>query len=108
MDDPARGAEGCDGVVNASPVGMDKIPGLTLPAEAIPMGAWVADIVYFPIETQLLATARARGCRVMGGGGMALWQAVRAFELFTGQKPDRQAMRDAFARPRPVLTTASG
>ncbi|TLP49358.1 shikimate dehydrogenase [Cohaesibacter sp. CAU 1516] len=88
--------QNCDGLVNASPVGMAKLPGTPLPVASIPHGAWVADIIYFPMETELLAAARAQGCRTMGGGGMALWQAVRAFALFTEQSPDRDVMREAF------------
>ena len=45
---------------------------------------WVADVVYFPIETALLRAARQLGCRTMSGEGMAVFQAVRAFEHFTG------------------------
>jgi shikimate dehydrogenase len=57
---------------------------------------WVADIVYFPAETALLRAARARGCRVLQGTGMAVFQAVKAFELFTGITPDREAMTRHF------------
>ncbi|WP_172294336.1 shikimate dehydrogenase [Pseudoruegeria sp. HB172150] len=92
----AEAAGVADGIVNASPVGMEKLPGLPLPAEALKAGHWVADIVYFPLETELLATARALGCAVLPGSGMALYQAVRAYELFTGQKPDIERMREAF------------
>lgn len=105
--DAESGAVGCDGIVNASPVGMDKMPGLPLPIEAVPADAWVADVVYFPIETELLATARARGHRVMNGGGMALWQALRAFELFTGQRADEEVMRRAFYDAARLLAAAS-
>ncbi|MAC80278.1 MAG: shikimate dehydrogenase [Rhodobacteraceae bacterium] len=86
-----------DGIVNCTPVGMDKHPGLPLSAAAIDPRQWVADIVYFPLETELLATARALGCAVLPGSGMALYQAVRAFKLFTGQEPDIDRMREAFA-----------
>ena len=58
---------------------------------------WVADVVYFPIETELLRTARQMGCRTMSGEGMAVFQAVRAFEHFAGIAPDEQAMRAVFA-----------
>ena len=85
-----------DGIVNASPVGMAKLPGTPLPAELVEPRHWVADIVYFPLETELLRIARAKGCRVLPGSGMALFQAVRAFELFTGVKPDIAAMRETF------------
>ena len=57
---------------------------------------WVADIVYFPAETELLRRARAIGCRTLAGTGMAIFQAVQAFELFTGLAPDRDAMAQHF------------
>ena len=47
----------------------------------------MADIIYFPAETELLARARARGCRTLSGAGMAVFQAVEAFRLFTGLVP---------------------
>jgi shikimate dehydrogenase len=57
---------------------------------------WVADIVYFPRETELLRAARARGCQVLDGSGMAVFQAVRAFKLFSGLEPDPVRMRATF------------
>jgi shikimate dehydrogenase len=57
---------------------------------------WVADIVYFPLETELLASARAIGCRTMGGGGMAVFQAADAFRLFSGLEPDAGRMMRHF------------
>ncbi len=88
-----------DGVVNATPMGMAKLPGTAIDPALLRADQWVADIVYFPLETALLAAARARGCRVLPGSGMAVFQAVRAFELFTGRPacPDRmKATFDAF------------
>lgn len=96
VTDLATAAARADGIVNASPVGMANYPGLPLPAELITPRHWVADIVYFPLETELLALARSRGCAVLPGSGMALFQAVRAFELFTGRTPDPERMRKAF------------
>ncbi|MCO6384400.1 shikimate dehydrogenase [Oceanicola sp. 502str15] len=94
--DATAAAEVAQGIVNATPVGMAKAPGLPLPAAALRPDHWVADIVYFPLETELLATARALGCAVLPGSGMALYQAVRAFHLFTGMTPDIERMREAF------------
>lgn len=85
-----------DGIVNTTPVGMAKHPGMVLPAELLRASLWVADIVYFPLETELLRTARAFGCRTMGGGGMAVFQAVGAFRLFTEMEPDPERMRRHF------------
>ncbi len=80
------------GVVNATPLGMAKYPGMPFCAQLLRPELWVADIVYFPLETQLLREARARGCRVLAGGGMAVFQAAGAFRLFTGREPDAQRM----------------
>lgn len=85
-----------DGLVNATPIGMERHPGLPIPAELLHPGLWVADIVYRPLETELLKRARARGCRTLDGGGMAVFQAVHAFRLFTGREPDGERMLDHF------------
>lgn len=94
--DPAKGLRNADGLVNATPVGMAKYPGLPFPASLLTRRHWVAEIVYFPVETELLARARALGCLTLPGTGMAIYQAVRAFELFTGKAPDRRAMAAHF------------
>jgi len=86
-----------DGLVNTTPVGMAKYPGMPVAAHLLRQELWVADIVYFPLETELLRTARSRGCRTMGGGGMAVFQAVAAFRLFTGREPDAQRMLRHFS-----------
>ena len=86
-----------DGIVNATPVGMAKYPGLPFDAALLSSRHWVAEIIYFPGETELLRLARQRGCRTLPGLGMAIYQAVRAFELFTGIAPDRAAMAAHFA-----------
>jgi shikimate dehydrogenase len=67
---------------------MDKLPGMPLPASLLRPQLWVSEIVYFPLETALLKTAREIGCAISDGGGMAIGQAVDAFELFTGLKAD--------------------
>lgn len=86
-----------DGVVNTTPVGMAKYPGMPFPAELLRRHHWVAEIIYFPQETELLRVARGLGCRTLAGTGMAIGQAVRAFELFTGRKSDMAAMASHFA-----------
>lgn len=85
-----------DGLVNATPVGMAKLPGTPFPLELLEARLWVVDIIYFPIETELLKAARLQGCRVASGAGMAVFQAVAAFELITGLQPDSEAMRSTF------------
>lgn len=91
-------AAGVDGIVNATPIGMAKFPGMPIVAEALLPDHWVSEIIYFPLETALLKTAKALGCRTMTGRGMAVGQAVDAFRIFTGLPPNRQRMWDSFAR----------
>lgn len=86
-----------DGLVNTTPVGMTKLPGTPLPPELLHKGLWVAEIIYFPLETELLKHARALGCRTLDGGTMAVFQAVKAFELFSSQTADAGRMQDHFA-----------
>lgn len=95
--DLADAVQDADGIVNATPVGMAKLPGTPLPTRLLKSAQWVADIVYFPLETELLRQARQLGCRTLSGEGMAVWQAVRAFEHFTGLVPDVDRMKAAFA-----------
>ncbi|MGE8065533.1 shikimate dehydrogenase [Pseudomonas sp. NPDC089569] len=81
-----------NGLVNTTPMGMKKLPGMPVPVELLRPQLWVAEIVYFPLETELLRNARALGCRTLDGGNMAVFQAVKAFELFSGVVPDAQRM----------------
>ncbi len=89
--------EGFDGLVNCTPIGMARHPGLPLDACLLRPELWVAEVIYFPLETALLRAARALGCRTLDGGGMAVFQAAGAFRLFTGQEPDAERMRAHFA-----------
>jgi shikimate dehydrogenase len=89
--------EKADGVVNATPIGMAHHPGTPFPPEWLQPRLWFVDIIYVPMETELLAAARRIGCRAMNGGGMAVFQAVRAFELFTGRPADAERMTRHFA-----------
>jgi shikimate dehydrogenase len=84
------------GLIHATPTGMAKYPGLPLDADLLEPRHWVAEIVYFPLETALLKAARRRGCRTLDGGGMAVFQAVGAFRLFTGLDPDAGRMLEHF------------
>ncbi|WP_329345117.1 shikimate dehydrogenase [Streptomyces sp. NBC_01352] len=81
-----------DGLVHATPTGMAAHPGLPFPAALLHPGLWVAEVVYRPLETELLGTARALGCATLDGGGMAVFQAADAFRLFTGREPDSARM----------------
>ena len=95
-DNIASAMANADGLVHATPTGMAAHPGLPLPAALLRPDLWVADIVYFPLETALLREARARGCRTLDGAGMAVYQAVDAFRLFCGIAPDPARMREHF------------
>lgn len=86
-----------DGLVNTTPVGMAKLPGTPLPVELLHARLWVAEIIYFPLETALLRHARALGCRTLDGGNMAVFQAVKAFELISGRVADASRMQAHFA-----------
>ena len=85
-----------DGLVNTTPIGMSGHPGLPVDPRLIHSRLWVADVIYRPLETQLIKAARDRGCEVLDGGRMVVGQAVAAFELFTGIQPDAGRMLAAF------------
>ncbi len=84
------------GLVNATPVGMWGHPGTAVQPRLLRPDLWVSDVVYFPLRTELVLAAHARGCRVLPGGGMAVQQAVGAFEAFTGRPADSERMARHF------------
>ena len=84
------------GLVNTTPMGMAKLPGMPVPKALLRAELWVAEIVYFPLETELLKEARALGCRTLNGATMAVYQAVKAFELFSGITPDPLRLTEHF------------
>ncbi len=89
--------QAADGLIHCTPTGMAKHPGMALPPQLLRPSHWVAEIVYVPLETELLRAARARGCRTLDGGGMAVFQAVGALRLFAGIEPDAERMLRHFA-----------
>ncbi len=78
----------CDLLVNATLLGMTGQPPLDIELDGLPAGAAVADIVYAPLETDLLRQAKIRGHRVVDGLGMLMHQAVPGFELWFGTRPE--------------------
>ncbi len=100
VSDLAAAMAEADGLLQATPVGMQNHPGLPLPIELLRPTHWVAEIIYFPLETELLRQARALGCRTLDGSGMAVFQAAEAFRLFTGIAPDYERMLRCFAEHR--------
>lgn len=85
---------GADAVINATPIGMEHIPGVPFDVSLLSRGQWVADVIYRPVETQLLAAARALGCATVDGTAMLVEQAADTFELQTGRSADRVRMRE--------------
>jgi shikimate dehydrogenase len=88
--------EGATGLVNGTPVGMLPNRGMPVPAALLHETLWVADAVYSPLITPLLAAAQAKGARIMTGRELAIYQAADAFELFTGLAPSTEVMGEAF------------
>jgi len=84
----ADAMEGATTIVNATSMGMVNQPELPFSVAAAPQGALVTDLVYTPMETPLLAAARARGLQVVDGLGMLLHQGVPGFENWFGQRPE--------------------
>jgi len=84
------------GLVNATPVGMLPNRESPVPLRLLRSNLWVADAVYSPLVTPLLDGARAVGARVMTGRELAIFQALDAFELFSGARASRQSMSAAF------------
>jgi shikimate dehydrogenase len=95
-DDVAAALATADGLVHATPTGMQKYPGIPVPAESLRPPLWVAEIVYVPLLTELLRTARQHGCRTLDGDGMAVFQGAMAFKLFFGMNPDVARMQRRF------------
>jgi shikimate dehydrogenase len=88
--------DGATGLVNGTPVGMLPNRDMPVPATLLHDKLWVADAVYSPLITPLLAAARERGARIMTGRELAIYQAADAFELFTGLAPSTEVMGEAF------------
>ncbi len=80
--------DGASLLVNTTTQGMAGQPALDLRLDALPASALVNDIVYVPLETPLLAAARARGNRVVDGIGMLLHQARPGFAAWFGVEPE--------------------
>jgi shikimate dehydrogenase len=75
-------------LVNTTSLGMHGQGALDIDVSLLPKGAVVADLVYVPLETPLLAAAKASGLKTADGLGMLLHQAVRGFELWFGRRPE--------------------
>lgn len=85
------------GVVHVTPTGMREHPGVALDVDALAAGAWVAEVVYRPLVTDLVRQARDRRHRVLDGGAMAVGQALASIRLITAREPDADRVRAHFA-----------
>lgn len=94
------------GLINTTPIGMTQYPGLPLSKGLLRPQMWVSEVIYVPLETELLKAARTLGCRTCDGGGMVVFQAAEAFRLFTGVAPDPERMLASFGRARPLSAVA--
>lgn len=96
-DDPSRGADGADGVVNCTPIGMVGLEGTPLERRLMRRATWAFDAVYTPLVTRFLKDADDEGLRVLSGYELFFYQGIDAFERFTGRRPDEDALRSALA-----------
>jgi shikimate dehydrogenase len=97
-DDAREQFQACEIIVNATPVGMTSKPGLPIPADWLSPNQYIYDTIYVPAETELMKAARRKGCPVRGGLGMLARQGARAFEIWTGKKPDVDRMESTLRR----------
>lgn len=90
--DAAAALQNATGLIQATPVGMAKLPGMPIPENLLRRDMWVSEIVYVPLETPLLKAARRIGCSTADGGHMNVGQGTRGFKLFTGLEADVSRM----------------
>ena len=86
------------GLIHCTPTGMAGHPGIPLDEKLLRSSMWVSEIVYVPLETELLRAARRAGCATADGGHMNVGQAIRGFKLFTGRDADPARMDAHFRR----------
>jgi len=96
--DAAAALKDATGLIQATPVGMAKLPGMPVSEKLLRPAMWYAEVVYVPLETQLLKAARRIGCATVDGGHMNVGQAVGGFKLFTGLEADVARMDAHFRR----------
>jgi shikimate dehydrogenase len=86
------------GLIHCTPTGMAGHPGMPLDEKLLRRSMWVSEIVYVPLETELLKAARRAGCATVDGGQMNVGQAIRGFKLFTGREADPARMDAHFRK----------
>ena len=90
--------QSASGLIHCTPTGMTGHPGMPLDEGLLRPAMWVSEIVYVPLETELLKAARRIGCATADGGHMNVGQAIRGFKLFTGLDADPARMDAQFRR----------
>ena len=90
-------ANGADGIVNCTPLGMVGIGGTPLPATALAGANWCFDAVYTPVETTFLRDAADAGLKIISGYELFFGQGVDAWQIFTGVPLDQDALRLAIS-----------
>lgn len=98
VPDAAAALNGASGLIHATPTGMVNMPGMPLPEALLRPSLWVSEIVYVPLETELLKAARRAGCATADGGHMNVGQAILGFKLFTGRDADAARMDAHFRK----------
>jgi shikimate dehydrogenase len=86
------------GLIHCTPVGMAGHPGMPLDEKLLRSTLWVSEIVYVPLQTELLKAAHRAGCAIADGGHMNVGQAIRGFRLFTGREADPARMDAHFRK----------
>ena len=86
------------GLIHCTPTGMSGHPGMPLDEKLLRRSMWVSEIVYVPLETELLKAARRAGCATADGGHMNVGQAILGFKLFTGREADPARMDAHFRK----------
>lgn len=89
----AAAADGADGLVNCTPVGMVGYPGTPLPAPAMAGAIWAFDAVYTPRDTRFLTDAAAAGLQAISGYELFFWQGVHAWAIFSGLTVEPETLR---------------
>ncbi|WP_088347127.1 MULTISPECIES: shikimate dehydrogenase [Rhodomicrobium] len=92
-------AEGADGLVNCTPLGMTGYPGTAIPRHVLAGRSWAFDAVYTPVETEFLRDAQGAGLATMSGYELFFYQGVDAFRIFTGLDVNQQALRRRLSEP---------
>ena len=105
-EDIAEAAAQVDGLVNCTPVGHLKSPGMPLAAEWIQDQKWAFDAVYTPMDTEFLVESNKKGLQIVSGFDLFFYQGIDAFEIFTGQQvTDVKPVWDQFREKYDVVSS---